>query len=351
MKVKKILALVLVMLMAVSMAACGGNTTGSTTQPDSANGNTSKDSGNAEFILKVGHSIQEETPTHQALLSFEKEVEEKSGGRIDVQIYANGALGTERAMTEAVQMGTLEVTLPSSAIVATFDPMLDVLSLPFLFPDAETARSALSGDFGDLLTVNLESIGLVSLGWLENGVRYISNNKHPINTLDDMKGIKIRTIENEIQMNFFSAWGASPNPMAYSELFTALQQGVVDAQENSIFLIKSSRFEEVTDYLLLTPHWYCTLPVIMNKAFFDSLPEDLQTIVKDAMTACSELQYELCDAANEEALAYLMEHMETNELTEENLQKFIDACAPVYEDAREQFGDEVIDMALSFQSK
>jgi len=350
MKLKKLLSMLLATVMVLSLAACGNSEEEAAAPEENKEAEVSEEAAEDVIVIKLGHSIQEETSTHRALMIFEEEVEKNSEGRVDVQLFPNGALGTERTMTESVQMGTLEMTTPGSFIVATFDPTVDVLSLPYLFPDEEAARTALSGEFGEKVAANLGDVGLMNLAWLENGIRHISNTKHPINTPADMKDLKLRTVENQIQMDFFSIWGASPTPMAYSELFTALQQGTVDAQENSIFLIKTSRFEEVTDYLTLSAHSYCAVPILINKAFFDGLPSDIQTILKDAAVLCRDKQYEFCDEDNAAALEYLKGAMEVNEITPENRQLFIDAAAPVYEDAREKLGDELVDMALSFQN-
>ena len=304
-----------------------------------------------EYTFKLGHAIQEETSTHRALLIFKDEVEKNSDGRIAIEIYPNAALGNERTMTEAVQMGTLEMVTPGCFTVANFAASVDVLSLPFLFKDAETARTALAGDFGEMAGADLAEANMVCLAWLENGIRYISNTKHPINTPDDFKGLKLRTVENEIQMSFFRMLGASPTPMSYTELFTGLQQGTVDAQENAMFLIKSSRFEEVTKYLSLTAHSYCAVPLLMNKALYDSLPEDLQTVLTDAAVVARDKQYEFCDEDNEAALEYLKTKMEVNEITPENMQLFKDITAPAYDEARAKLGDELVDAALEWQAK
>ena len=350
---KKFISLLLALIMSLSLVACGGNDAAKEEAPadDAATEETTDTAAEPEFIFKLGHAIQEETSTHRALLIFKEEVEKNSNGRISVEIYPNAALGNERTMTEAVQMGTLEMVTPGCFTVANFAPSVDVLSLPFLFPDAETARTALAGEFGDMAGADLADANMVCLAWLENGIRYISNNKHPINTPDDMKDLKLRTVENEIQMSFFRMLGASPTPMSYTELFTGLQQGTVDAQENAMFLIQTSRFEEVTDYLTLTAHSYCAVPLLMNKALFDSVPADLQTVLKDAAVVARDAQFAMCDEDNASALEYLSTKMEVNEITPENMQKFIEITAPAYDEARAKLGDELVDAALAFQAK
>lgn len=346
---KRLTSMILALLMVLTLAACGGSdstTTPDTTTPDS--GNTS--SGTPEYTIKVGHTLQEDTPTHKAWLVFEEEVEKNSNGAIDIEIYPNSSLGSERVMFEACQMGTLEIAYGTTSVLANFDKNMQVLDLPFLFSDAESARAAITGDLGAAADANLGDIGLINLTYMENGIRHVTNSVKPINTPDDLKGLKIRTMENSIHMSAFSHLGASPTPMAFTELFTALQQKTVDAEENPIFLIQTSRFEEVQKYLSLTGHFYTAGIATMNKAFYDGLPADLQTVLMDAAVTARDAQYAMCDEQNATALEYLKTKMEVNEVTAENRQLFVDATAPVYEEVEADLGSEIMDIARAAQA-
>lgn len=347
---KRFMTTFLALLMALSLAACGGDTSTDTTASDDTTPDDGGSAGAAEYTIKVGHTLQEDTPAHKGWLVFKEEVEKNSDGRIVVELYPNSALGSERVMFEACQMGTLEVAYGTTSVLANFDKNMEVLDLPFLFPDEAAARAAMTGELGEAVAANLGDIGLMNLTYMENGIRHVTNSSHPINTPDDLKGLKIRTMENSIHMESFEALGASPTPMAFTELFTALQQKTVDGEENPIFLIKTSRFDEVQKYLSLTGHFYTSGIATMNKAFFESLPEDLQTVVMDAAATAREAQYGYCDEDNAAALEYLKTTMEVNEISPENHQLFVEATAPVYDLVRAEVGDELVDLALAAQA-
>lgn len=346
---KRFMSMFLALLMALSLAACGGDTSTDTGTTDDAAADSGS-SGTAEYTIKVGHTLQEDTPAHKAWLIFEEEVEKNSDGRISVELYPNSSLGSERVMFEACQMGTLEVAYGTTSVLANFDKNMQVLDLPFLFADEATARTAMTGELGEAVAADLGDIGLLNLTYMENGIRHITNSSHPINTPDDLKGLKIRTMENSIHMSSFEALGASPTPMAFTELFTALQQKTVDGEENPIFLIQTSRFDEVQKYLSLTGHFYTSGIATINKAFFEGLPEDLQTVVMDAAVKARDAQYEFCDEDNAAALEYLKTTMEVNEISPENRQLFVDATASVYDQVRAEVGDELMDLALAAQA-
>ena len=363
MKKRIISAAMAVALAAVSLAACGGSSTTSTTAaPAAAPAATeaaateaaapaAEAPADAEYVIKVGHTSNTDVPCHIGFMKFEEEVEKNSNGRIDVQIYPNSELGTERAMYEACQMGTLEVAYGTSSVLANFYEPLIVLDLPFLFSDVNAARKAMNGDLGKAATEGIDSTGMYVLGFMENGIRHTTNSKRPINTPEDFKGIKIRTMENEIHMSAFSKMGASPTPMAFTELFTALQQKTVDGQENPLYLIQSSKFYEVQNYLSLTGHVYTTGIATINKNFWDSLPEDLQKVVNDAFAAGQEAEYAACDEQNVTALEFLKTQLEVNEITPENRQLFIDACAETYNEVEAKVGKELMDVARAAQAQ
>jgi len=348
---KRFTSMVLAALMILSLAACGDSTVTVTPDatPDSGS-DAPAASGTAEYTIKVGHTLQEDTPSHKAFVVFKDEVEKNSDGRIAVELYPNSSLGSERVMFEACQMGTLEVAYGTTSVLANFDKNLEVLDLPFLFADEAAARAAVNGELGEAAAANLSEIGLLNLTYMENGIRHLMNNTRPVNTPDDVKGLKIRTMENPIHMSAFTQLGASPTPMAFTELFTALQQGTVDGNEQPIFLIKTSRFEEVQKYLSLTGHFYTAGIATINKAFFESLPEDLQTVVMDAADVAREAQYGYCDEDNISALEYLKTKMEVNEITPENHQLFVDATAPVYAEVEAEVGPEIMAIVRAAQA-
>lgn len=338
MKRKLSLILVLVIIATVFISGCSK-------EESAPVEGTDKPAAQGEFTLRVGHVLQQDHPTNTTLEEvFKKEVEEKSGGRIKVEIYPNGQLGSDRANVEALTLGTLEMCVPGGTILSGFVEDFMVFDLPFLFSSKEQAFAAFDGEVGDILNAKLEEKGIVNLGFGENGYRHITNNKKPITSPADLNGVKIRTMENPIHMASFKAFGANPTPISFNELFTALQQGTVDAQENPVSIIYTSKFYEVQKYLSLTGHVYTNCPYLISKAFLESMPEDLQQIVRDAAKNTMIEQRKELGAQESETIEQLKAGgMEVNELTPEQKQAFVDAAKSVYEDFRAQYGSELLD--------
>jgi tripartite ATP-independent transporter DctP family solute receptor len=348
---KKFISLLLILALSLSMlSGCSNN---EASQPSGENESEQENQEPEEVItIRVGHTLQESTPSHIMFLEgFKPYVEENSNGRIEVELYPNSSLGSERVMTEGVQLETLEIAYVTTAVLANFDEKFLVFDLPFLFNNADIARQALDGELGDEVAKGLESVDLKVLGYPENGFRNVTNDRGPIYTPEDLKGIKIRTMENPIHMRSFELIGASPTPMAFTELYTGLQQGTVDAQENPVFLIYSSKFYEVQDYLSLTGHVYAPGVAVTNVNFWDSLPEDLQQVVQEGMDVAIEMQRDLLDKQNKEDLEKLKGLMEVNELTAEQKAKFVEATLPIYDELAEQIGQDLVNLAKEANNK
>lgn len=348
---KQLLCLVLAVIVVFSLAACSpSQSAGASPSTTPASTTAAKTTAaKAEYTIRVGHTLQENTPSHQMFLqAFKPIVEEKSGGRIAVELYPNSALGNERAMVEATQLGTLEIAYVTTAVLANFNPEFKVFDLPFLFKTSSIARQALDGELGDTVAQKLESVAsLKFLCYAENGFRMATNNKRPITTPDDLKGIKIRTMENSIHMRSFQLLGAAPTPMAFTELYTALQNGTVDGQENPLFLIETSKFFEVQKYLSLTGHVYAPGISVMSLDLWNKLPVDLQEIIMEGIYAARDLQRELLDVQNETALKNLGAKMQVNELTADQKTLFIEATAPVYDELAKEIGQSIVDLAVA----
>ena len=352
---KRLLSTVLASVIGLSLVACGSSSTATTTAAAAEETQASaaetkaeaSTASEAEYVIKVGHTLQENTPAHTGWLKFKEEVEKNSNGQIAVEIYPNSELGSERVMFEQCQMGTLEIAYGTTSVLANFDQTFSVLDMPFLFSNEAAARKAVNGELCEKVAEGLADINLVKVCYMENGIRHVTNSQKAINTPDDLKGLKIRTMENSIHMSTFSHLGASPTPMAFTELFTALQQKTVDGEENPIFLIQTSRFDEVQKYLSLTGHFYTSGIATMNKDFYDSLPDDLKTVVLEAAAVARDAEYAACDEQNATALEALKKTMEVNEISPENHQLFVEAAAPVYDEVRALLGDEIVDLALA----
>ena len=201
-----------------------------------------------------------------AVDTFAREVEKRTNGRYKVQNFYAGALGAERESIEGVQLGTLDLTLTSTGPLPNFVPEVAILDIPFLFRDYAHARAVLDGPIGQEMLQKFPPKGIVALAWAENGFRHMTNSKRPVNGPDDLKGLKMRTMENPIHIQAYKQFGILPTPMAFTEVYTALQQGTVDGQENPLSVITAAKLDQVQKNLTLTGHVYSPALILMNKA-------------------------------------------------------------------------------------
>ncbi|GEN54679.1 TRAP transporter substrate-binding protein [Halobacillus faecis] len=337
---KKLFGLLSMVLLITVLAACGNSGAESSSgEGESASG----DSGEAKTI-KAGIGLNSDHPQYKGLLKFKEIVEEKTDGAIKVDTYHSGQLGDDRSMTEALQLGTQEVVIPSTAPLANFVPEFSVFDIPFLFPNEQVADEVLDGEVGQELLGKLEEQNLVGLSYWENGFRDLTNSERAVASIDDFDGLKIRTMENDLHLDAFKALGANPTPMAFTELFTAMQQGTVDGQENPYATIYLQKFYEVQDHVSNTHHIYSPFVFLMSKSFYDGLTEDQQKIVKDAAVEAGKHERKLNREANEKYLKQLQEEgMEYTEISDEARQEMVDAVAPVIEDYKSKIGEETVD--------
>ncbi|MFS8580170.1 MAG: DctP family TRAP transporter solute-binding subunit, partial [Novibacillus thermophilus] len=302
------------------------------------------------YKISVAHTVPETGSTHLGMEKFEELVETNSDGQIEVEIYPNGQLyASEREAIEAVQAGLIEMTVTASAPVAGFKSEFLALDLPFLFSDHETAYEALDGELGQKLLDLLPDVGLRGLGYGETGMRQFTNSQHPIEKPEDFNGLKIRTMENQVQIETFNALGATAEPFAFGELYSALQQNVFDGMDNPLNLIHQMKFYEVQDYLTVSNHSYTATVAFINDNFFTQLPEELQGVVQDAALEALDYQRGLARQQDDEGLEVINENMEINELTPEQRNTFIEALEPVYSSFEEEIGAEILELARSYQ--
>lgn len=237
----------------------------------------------AQTTMKISIATAQNSHQGIAIDTFAKEVEKRTNGRYKIQTFYNGALGGERESIEAVQLGTQELAFSSSGPVPNFVPEAKILDVPFLFRDKAHARAVLDGPIGQDILKKFEPKGFKALAWAENGFRHMTNSKRAVNTPEDLKGLKLRTMENPVHITAYKAFGIITTPMAFPEVFTALQQGTVDGQENPLPVIISAKFDQVQKHLSLTGHVYSPAIFVMNKGVFDKLaPADQQAFLEAA---------------------------------------------------------------------
>ena len=304
-----------------------------------------------EYTIKVGSIVSE---THADMLAmnkvFKPQVEELSKGKIKVELYPNAQLGGDRELCEGVQMGTIQMALPASSALAGFDKRVQVLDLPYLFTSRKTAFEALDGILGNKLNQYLLSKGFVVLGYQENGMRHVTNSKRPIKSPADLKGLKIRTMENPMHIAFFKELGANPTPMSWGELYTALQQGTVDAQENPYAMIDDGKFYEVQKYVSETGHVFSYEILIANKKFMDKLPKELNKLVADEAHKAIMAQRASMEKEEEAFKAKVTKAgLKANPLTPEEKKPFVEATKKVYVQFEKDLGKEIMDIARKVQ--
>lgn len=232
-----------------------------------------------EYTLKIGHSDTVKNLIHISLGHFADFVWEKSNGRVKVDIYPAETIGTNADMAEMASMGTLDCTMMPAGQQAVYAPKLSVLGLPFLFSNYEQVYAVLDSDLGQSLAADMAKHNMIQLSYWENGLRQITNSIRPIEKPEDLVGLKMRTPEDSMTIAIFKALGASPSPLAFSELYLALQQGTFDGQENPISNIYANNFQEVQKYLTISNHKYEHKNMIFSLTTWKKLPDDIKEIL------------------------------------------------------------------------
>lgn len=301
------------------------------------------DSSERTYTITAGIGLNDKSAQYESLEYFKEIVERESGGRIAVELYHSSQLGDDREMMEALQRGEQEMTCPSTAPIVPFVPEFGVFDLPFLFPSNEAADYVLDGEVGRRLLDGLSDVGIKGLVYWENGYRHLTNSVRAVSTPDDVDGMKVRTMENPMHLDAWRSMGANPTPMAFGELFSAMQQGVVDGQENPWGTIFLQNFHEVQGFATDTGHVYSPFVLMIGQEFWDNLPGDLQDIVMDAAIESRDLNRELNRRYNREYMEQLKDVMTVVQLTPEQRSQFQAAVSPVYSSYAETVGRELID--------
>ncbi len=297
----------------------------------------------AEYTINAGIGLNDKSAQYKSLEFFKELVEENSDGQIEVNLYHSSQLGDDREMMEALQMGVQEMTCPSTAPIAPFVNGFKVFDLPFLFPTHEAADYVLDGPVGQDLLKQLEEIGIVGLAFWENGYRQLTNSQTAVESPADVEGLKIRTMENPMHLAAWEEMGANPTPMAFGELFSAMQQGVVDGQENPWGTIYLQNFFEVQDYTTNTGHVYSPFVLMVSKQFYDKLPSDLQDVVYEAAQEAKDHNRRTNREMNAAYLEDLKEVMNVTILTPEQKAAFQEAVQPVYNQFKDEIGADLVE--------
>lgn len=313
----KILSMCLTIAMATALVGCGQNAS-KDSAPAAATSESSSDSADAggesgvtgekRTLSLFAGSIPENTPTGVGLAAMADYINENSNGTLEAQTFYDTALGDATSMVQGLQQGTVDIGISGTAYFTGLIPEVGIFELPFLFEDLETAREAASGPAADTINGMFEEVGIIGLSFWENGFRELSNNVRPVTTPDDMEGIKMRTLPADVQRATWEAFGAMTAQIDASELYTALQQGTVNAQDNPLHEIVSRKFYEVQPYVTLTDATYTPFYMAMSKITWDGLSESQQNLIKEAAAVGRQAQFDATDAAQAEALQTLLDN-------------------------------------------
>lgn len=350
---KKFLALLLALTMALALVACGGGddeaASGGESGGETTGGETSGEF--EEMTWKFACSATETSPWVDGAKEFARIVGEKTGGAITVQYYPADQLtaGVQTDGIQALMDGTTELSMHSNLIWSSFDQRFNVVSLPFLFDSTDEADAALDGAGGEALGEILESeYNVHLLGIAENGFRHITNSKHPIESLADMNGLKMRVAGSQLLNRSYELWGADYTNANWSEVFTALQTGTYDGQENPLPTADAASIQEVQSYLTYWTGAYDCLFFCMNADLYNSLSDELKAIVDEAGQAACVYERELNRGQDQEIMDKWAEAgVEVTELSAEGAAEFSEASAPVYDEFAEELTPELIEAFTS----
>ncbi|WP_353173659.1 TRAP transporter substrate-binding protein [Paracandidimonas soli] len=299
-----------------------------------------------EIKAKLGTSLPDSHPQTMGARKFAELVEQKSDGRIKVAVFSNGQLGSDQQMQAALRGGTQEFTVPSTATLANLDKSFGIIGMPFSFASEAQADAVLDGPFGQSLLDRLPAVGMVGLAFWENGFRNLTNSRRPVERVEDIRGLKVRTMQNTLYIDMFNGLGANAVPLAVTELFTALETRAVDGQENPYTVVHAQKFYDVQKYLSTTGHAYDALVLVASGKFWDRLSESdrqlLREVAREATLYQRQTSRELNAKLREELVGLGMQindvAPEERERMREALQGVIDKHAAVSgADVTEQF--------------
>ncbi|NEU30657.1 TRAP transporter substrate-binding protein [bacterium LRH843] len=333
MKKGKMLGIAMLVASLFFITACGGSgKTAVQENNESAKGNTSDAAGFEELTIKVANFYADDHPQNIALNEkFKPMIEEKSGGAFKVEIYPNSQIGNEEAFSEGVRNGTIEMAVFGTTLSAS-EPKIGAIDMPFLFRDYDHAKTVLNGEVGDEIGDAFRTLGIEPLAWSANGFRVVSSTK-PIHSLDDFKGLRLRMPNAPVYIETGKALHANVVAMAISEVFTALESGVVDAQENPYATLKASGWYEVQDHVLESHHLFSAALLGVNQNFWNNLSAEAREIIMEAANETAEYEWKLLEEQEEEIKQYLTEQgLEITVPDQDFKNAMNEAVAPVYEE-------------------
>ena len=297
-------------------------------------------------LIRFGYGLSESSNQGRAVKFFAEELSKRSGGKLKMKGFGDASLGNDIQMQQTLIGGAQEMMVGSTATLVGIVKDFAVYDLPFLFNNEREADAVLDGPFGQKLMAKLEERGLVGLVYWENGFRNLTNSKRPVTKAEDLAGIKLRVMQNPVYIDMFNRFGANAVPLAFSELFTALETGTVDGQENPVTTIQSSKFYEVQKYLTISKHVYSPWIVLASKRWFDSLSNDERRIIREAAVASRDFERKDSRELSVQSVGFLKEKgMQINELSDAELNRMRELVKPAFDKyAAEGGADQLKDL-------
>jgi len=302
----------------------------------------------SERNIKLSNGVNEDHPVGAGIRRMQEVLAAKSGGKMKINAFWGGSAGGDLQATQALRAGTQEMVIPSTSPLVGIVKELGVFDLPFLFANEKEADAVLDGPVGKQLNKKLEDVGLVNLAYWENGFRNLTNSKHAVAKAEDFSGIKVRVMQNNIFLDTFKTLGSNAVPMAFPEVFTALETKTIDGQENPFVTINTSKYYEVQKYLSITRHAYTPFLVLYSKKMFDALSKDEQAALREAAVEGQKVQRATIRASDGKALAELKaKGMQVNEITPAEQKRMLEKVKPVYEKNKATIGPEIVDAVMN----
>lgn len=339
---KKVVTVLLIFLMVFSLGSCGGTS-------DKAE-NTADTDQKDPISFVIGTVEPEDSATGKAMTALEKYIEENTSGAVDVKVIHNGELGGEREILESVQMGTVQLCVPGTTQFVSYDPKFGILDVPFLFPTLEANQAAWNGELGEIYKGWLKEIGYTCYGIVPvGGFRGLSNNVREVHTPEDLKGLKIRVMEAKNYVDTFNLLGANAVTISYGEVYTALQQGTIDGQDNAPQFTVVTGFYELQPYYTRLNHVHSREAYITSTKYMESLEPDIRQVIEDGIEIVLKQHGEESIKTDEEFVQQMVEAgVKVTYLTDEEMALFREKLKPLWDEYRSIVGDEIFDLALSY---
>lgn len=329
--------------MMFTLAACGNS------EKTEGSGSGAESDGVQEITIKIAHVVAENTPKHQGALKMKEVIEKESDGKIKVQVYPNSSLFGDKDEYQNLVANNVQFILPDMSKLVGNDPGFNIPAMPFLFESDEAANAFWDGEKGQEIFKRLEKDGVLGMAMWPNGAKHMTNDKKAIKKPGDLDGMKIRTQGGQLLEAIYAELGAGSASIPFGELYTALQQGTVDGQENTFSNIESKKFDEVQKYMTIMGHTRVDYALLTNTKFWEGLNDETKAIVQKGVDEGTKLARESAKKLNDDALAKLKDNgqVEINELSDAEIEEFKKTLEPIYNEWAEKIGKDIIEDAES----